>query len=290
MSQKPGILYVVATPIGNLDDISSRAIAVLRSVSLIACEDTRVTAKLLSRFDIRARTVSYHEHNERRRTPTLVKRLAGGEDIALVSDAGTPGVSDPGYRLVSEARTKGISIRTLPGPSAVLAALAVSGLPTSSFCFLGFLPTKPGARRKALDSLAEMPHTVVLFESARRAPSLLEQLSRRLGPRDGFVARELTKIHEEHRAGTLPDLAQWSRETTLRGELTILVSGAAKTLPIPAPGSTLENLDVRIETLMGKGLSRREAAKQISRETGLPSREIYRRANRSDPSEKGGTS
>jgi 16S rRNA (cytidine1402-2'-O)-methyltransferase len=234
--------------------------------------------------------VSYHEHNEKRRASELVKRLAGGDDIALVSDAGTPGVSDPGYRLVNEARTKGLMIRSIPGPSAALAALAVSGLPTSSFCFLGFLPTKPGARRRAIDALAGMPHTLVLFESARRAPSLLEQLSHRLGSREGFLARELTKIHEEHRAGTLPELAQWVRETALRGELTIIVSGAGKNPAIPTSGTTLESLDKRLETLMGRGLSRREAAKQIAKETGLASRDIYKRANRSDASEKGDAS
>jgi 16S rRNA (cytidine1402-2'-O)-methyltransferase len=159
-----GILYVVATPIGNLDDVSPRAVEVLRSVSLIACEDTRVTAKLLTRHAIRVRTSSYHEHNEKRRAAALVQKLLDGQDIALVSDAGTPGVSDPGFRLVGEARRRGILVRTVPGPSAVIAALAVSGLPTSSFCFLGFLPTRPAARRKAIESILETPRTTILFE------------------------------------------------------------------------------------------------------------------------------
>jgi 16S rRNA (cytidine1402-2'-O)-methyltransferase len=279
-----GTLYVVATPIGNLDDISSRAIETLRSVSLVACEDTRTTAKLLARHAVRVRTSSYHEHNEERRAAELVRKLLDGNDIALVSDAGTPGVSDPGYRLVREARRRGIEVRTVPGPSAVLAALAVSGLPTSSFCFRGFLPTRPAARRKAIESLLETPHTTILFESARRAPSLLEHLAERLGPREAFVAREMTKIHEEHRYGTLPELAAWTRKTPLRGELTLVIAGAG-TSPAQGPRDDIP-ITARIRELLAKGLSRREAAKQVSRETGLPSRRIYKETLRCEPSKE----
>jgi 16S rRNA (cytidine1402-2'-O)-methyltransferase len=282
-----GTLYVVATPIGNLEDISSRALGILRTVSLIACEDTRVTAKLLSRYDIRARKVSYHEHNEKRRAAQLVEKLSNGQDIALVSDAGTPGVSDPGYRLVSEARKKGIPVRSLPGPSAALAALAVSGLPTSSFCFYGFLPTRGAARRRALDSLASSSHTSILFESARRAPNLIEQLANRLGPRPAFVAREMTKIHEEHRFGTLPELALWAREKSLRGELTVVVSASnstargrfssrQKSIVSESKDEPSPTIELRFQELSAQGLSRREAAKQIAREVGQPSRQIYR--------------
>jgi 16S rRNA (cytidine1402-2'-O)-methyltransferase len=280
-----GTLYVVATPIGNLEDISSRALGVLRTVSLIACEDTRVTSKLLSRYDIRARTVSCHEHNEKRRAAQLVEKLSNGQDVALVSDAGTPGVSDPGYRLVSEARKKDIAVRSVPGPSAVLAALAVSGLPTSSFCFYGFLPTRPAARRAALDSLALTTHTMVLFESARRAPNLLEQLANRLGPRPAFVAREMTKIHEEHRSGTLPELASWARENSLRGELTVIVSASGRTVrgrcgsrqrsKLPEAENPSPSIELRFKELSARGLTRREAVKQIAREVGQPSRQIY---------------
>jgi 16S rRNA (cytidine1402-2'-O)-methyltransferase len=285
-----GILYVVATPIGNLDDMSPRAVEVLRSVSLIACEDTRTTAKLLTRHAIRVRTASYHEHNEKRRAPEIVQKLLDGQDIALVSDAGTPGVSDPGFRLVDEARRKGIEVRTVPGPSAVMAALAVSGLPTSSFCFLGFLPTRPAARRKAVESLSETPHTTVLFESARRAPSLLEQLAENLGPRTAFVAREMTKIHEEHQYGPLPELAAWAREAKLRGELTLVISGAEGRRAKSSIAKDPEKALARARKLMAKGLSRREAAKQVSRETGIPSRHIYKEALHSDSSKKGDVS
>lgn len=280
-----GTLYVVATPIGNLDDISPRALATLRNVSLIACEDTRVTARLLARYGIRTRTVSYHEHNEARRAIQLADKLIAGKDIALVSDAGTPGVSDPGYRLVSLARKRNIPIRTIPGPSAVPAALAVSGLPASIFCFFGFLPARPAARRKALDSLAETQHTVVLFESARRTPGLLRELSRRLGPRPAFVARELTKLHEEHRYGTLEELATWARETPLRGELTLILAGEqprSRTLKESKPHSeraasvNTTNLYSRFQKLSRRGLTRREAVKLLARELGIPSRQIYR--------------
>jgi 16S rRNA (cytidine1402-2'-O)-methyltransferase len=210
-----------------------------------------------------------------------------GQDIALVSDAGTPGVSDPGFRLVGEARRKGIEVRTVPGPSAVIAALAVSGLPTSSFCFLGFLPTRPAARRKAIESMLETPHTTILFESARRAASLLEQLAESLGPRTAFVAREMTKIHEEHRFGTLPELASWARETSLRGELTLVISGAGNSRAQGSVAKDLDNVVARARELMAKGLSRRDAAKQVSRETGIPSRQIYKEALRSGSSRKG---
>jgi 16S rRNA (cytidine1402-2'-O)-methyltransferase len=234
--------------------------------------------------------VSYHEHNEKRRAVELVRKLADGQDIALVSDAGTPGLSDPGYRLVREARQKGLAVRAVPGPSAVLSALSISGLSTSSFCFIGFLPTRPTARRKAIESLAKSPHTIILFESARRAPSLLEQLTAHLGPRSAFLAREMTKIHEEHRYGTLPELTAWARENPLRGELTLIVSGSEKMAGRTWAEDSRLNLDTRFRKLLAKGISRREAAKQLSRETGLPSRQIYREALQSERSEKRGAS
>ena len=190
----PATLYVVATPIGNLSDVSLRALEVLRSVSLIACEDTRTTRRLLARHGIKTRTISYHEHNEKARAQQLASRLEEGDDIALVSDAGTPTVSDPGYRLNFAARERGIPVRTVPGPSAALAALSVSGLPTSSFCFYGFLPRRGSARIQAIESLASTPHTAILFESALRAPALLAELSLRLGPRRAFLARETSAI------------------------------------------------------------------------------------------------
>ncbi len=291
-----GTLYVVATPIGNLEDISLRAVDVLGRVSLIACEDTRVTSKLLTRYRIQTRTVSYHEHNEERRTPQLVSKLAAGLDIALTSDAGTPGISDPGYRLVNEARKLNIGVCTIPGPSAVPAALSISGLPPSSFCFYGFLPTRPAARRHAIDSLAESPHTIVLFESARRARTLLATLAERLGPRPAFVAREMTKLYEEHQSGTLLELAHWAQQKPLRGELTLVIEGnrdaekrprSARFDPDGGAATDMASLRRCFQELIDGGLSRRQAAKQLSRERGIPSRWIYQQMLEPESSEPG---
>ncbi len=269
----PATLYVVATPIGNLSDVSLRALEVLRSVSLIACEDTRTTRRLLARHGIKTRTISYHEHNEKARAQQLASRLEEGDDIALVSDAGTPTVSDPGYRLIFAARERGIPVRTVPGPSAALAALSVSGLPTSSFCFYGFLPRRGSARIQAIESLASTPHTAILFESALRAPALLAELSLRLGPRRAFLAREMTKVHEEHRAGVLSELAAWTRDKPPRGELTLVIAGEGRR---PASSLPPEELKKRFSDLTAQGLKPRAAVKILAEETGLPSRQLYR--------------
>jgi len=268
-----GTLYVVATPIGNLDDMSPRGVDVLRRVAIVACEDTRVTAKLLSRYGIRARTVSYHEHNEKHRAAELVLKLEQGQDVALVSDAGTPCVSDPGYRVVSEARRKGLTIRAVPGPSAALAALSISGLPTSSFCFLGFLPTRKAARNKAIEDIATSAHTSVIFESARRAPTLLSELAERLGARAAFVAREITKIHEEHRSGLLPELVDWARSKSIRGELTLVIAPPEKQRSVLPER---QEIHARFSRLTNQGLTRREAVKVLAHELGHPTRQIYR--------------
>lgn len=272
----PATLYVVATPIGNLSDISLRALEVLQSVALVACEDTRTTRRLLVRHGIKTRTISYHEHNEKSRAPQLTSRLEGGEDVALVCDAGTPGVSDPGYRLVAAAREKGIPVRAVPGPSAVLAALSASGLPTSSFCFYGFLPRRGAARVRAIESLASTTHTAILFESARRTPALLEELAERLGPRQAFLAREITKVYEEHQAGALSDLASWVRENPPRGELTLVIAGAARRPAASLSSLSAEEMQKRFSDLTAQGLKRREAVKILAEETGLPSRLLYR--------------
>ena len=269
----PATLYVVATPIGNLADVSARSLEVLGSVKLIACEDTRTTRRLLIRHGVKTPTISYHDHNEVQRAPQLVKRLQSGEDLALVSDAGTPGVSDPGYRLVAAARQNGIPVRAVPGPSAALAALSVSGLPTSSFCFWGFLPSRGRARTQAIESLASLTHTSILFESARRAHTLLDALSQRLGARPAFLAREMTKVHEEHRSGTLVDLAEWTREKSLKGELTLIIGPATKET---RSSLTPDEIAKRYSELAAQGMKRREAVKTIARETGLPSRQLYR--------------
>jgi len=267
-----GTLYVVSTPIGNLEDLSPRARAVLARAHLLACEDTRVTGKLLRRFGIRTPSVSYHEHNELERASELLARLEEGKDVALVSDAGTPLVSDPGYRLVRAARDAGVPVRAIPGPSAVLAALSVSGLSTARFTFVGFVPPKGKARENAIAELASIDHTLVLFESGARIARLLSALSKALGPREAAVLREMTKLHEEHRAGSLPDLAEWASSRAFKGELTLVVGG--KTTDAPGPIS-VASLAPRFQELRERGLSARAAAKLLAKETGLSSREVY---------------
>jgi 16S rRNA (cytidine1402-2'-O)-methyltransferase len=272
----PGTLYVVATPIGNLGDLSERARTVLATVATIACEDTRVTRRLLQRFRIRTPSVSYHEHNEEERSRELLLRLQEGSDVALVSDAGTPLVSDPGYRLVRAAREHGIEVRAIPGPSALLAALAISGLPTSRFTFAGFLPPKGRARETAIQSLSGIEHTLVLFEAGTRITRLLAELALALGPRPALVLREMTKLHEEHLSGTLPELARLAGDRSFRGEVTLVVGGtdssAAERALAPPSASELEP---RFRELRHAGLSAKEAAKQIARESGLGARVVY---------------
>ncbi len=219
-----GTLFVVATPIGNLDDLSPRAAETLRRVAVIACEDTRVTGKLRARFGIETPLVSCHDHNERTRTPALLARLQAGESVALATDAGSPLVSDPGFLLVRAAREADIPVRTIPGPSAALAALAVSGLPMQAFTFLGFPPARRGARRdRFLERVAAAAGSVVLFESPERIIRLLEDLAERLGPRTASLSREMTKLHEEHWFGALGELAERARKHPPRGEVTLVV-------------------------------------------------------------------
>ncbi len=267
-----GTLYVVSTPIGNLEDLSPRAREVLARASVVACEDTRVTGKLLRRFGIRTATVSYHEHNEAERASVLLRRLEEGEDVALVSDAGTPLVSDPGFRLVRKAREAGVPVRAIPGASAVLAALSVAGLPTSRFTFVGFLPPKGAAREKAVATLASFDHTLVLFESGTRIARLLEELSDTLGPREATLLREMTKLHEEHRSGSLTDLAEWALRRTFKGELTLVVGERAPESRGPV---SVSSLAPRFQELRASGLSARAAAKRLAKELGMSSREIY---------------
>jgi 16S rRNA (cytidine1402-2'-O)-methyltransferase len=223
-----GTLWIVATPIGNLEDFAPRAQRVLGEVDLVVCEDTRHSGRLLAAFGLRARLASLHEHNEEREVPGLLARLEAGESIALVSDAGTPLVSDPGFRLVRAAAAAGCTIRPVPGPSAVLAALSVAGLPTDRFCFEGFLPARKAARRSRLDGLAAEPRTMVLFEAGNRLAALLEEAAEVLGPeREVVVARELTKLHETLYRGTLAELAgQLAADPDAsRGEVVLVVAG-----------------------------------------------------------------
>jgi 16S rRNA (cytidine1402-2'-O)-methyltransferase len=268
----PGRLYVVATPIGNLEDITYRAVRVLNEAGLIACEDTRQTRKLLDHYGIRKPTVSYHEHNEAERTAELAERLRAGEVVALVSDAGMPLISDPGYRLVRAAIEMGIPVEPVPGPSAVLAALSASGLPTDAFHFGGFLPSKPGQRLHALERLREEQATLIFFEAPHRIVEALEAVEQALGPRPVVVARELTKVHEEFLRGTPAEVrAQLDSRDAVKGEITLLIGKAA------APAADGTPLAEAVEALVRGGASRMDAIKQVARKRGLSKREVYDR-------------
>jgi 16S rRNA (cytidine1402-2'-O)-methyltransferase len=265
-----GLLYLVATPIGNLEDITYRAVRVLREADLIACEDTRHTRTLMDHYDIQKPTISYHEHNEMERAPELAARLAAGTVIALVSDAGMPLVSDPGYRLVRAAIEMGVPVQAVPGPSAALTALAASGLPTDSFRFGGFLPSKPGQRAKVLEALAEEHATVIFYEAPHRILEALEAIELSLGPRPVVVARELTKIHEEFLRGTAAEVrAALVARDAVRGEITLLIGKATAPLPDDTP------LEEAVERLISGGTARMDAIKQVARKRGLSKREVY---------------
>jgi 16S rRNA (cytidine1402-2'-O)-methyltransferase len=223
-----GTLYLVATPIGNLDDFSPRGQRVLGAVDVIAAEDTRHTGRLLSHFEIHRPLVSYHDHNKDRRTPELIERLRAGEAIAIVSDAGSPGISDPAFTLVRAAVEAGLSIIAIPGPSSALCALEISGLPTDRFAFEGFLPRKSGRRRTRIEELRPDPRTLIFFESPHRLRATLADLLAGMGDRPASVSRELTKKFEETRRGPLSALAQWAEERSPRGEFVIVVGGAPR--------------------------------------------------------------
>jgi len=266
-------LYVVATPIGNLGDITLRALEVLRRADLIACEDTRVTATLAARFGLAAERIAYHDHNADAVRPRLLERMAAGGSVALVSDAGTPLVSDPGFKLVRAAREAGIAVTALPGASAALAALMVAGLPTDRFLFAGFLPAKPGQRARALRELSEVRATLVLFESAPRLAAALAEMAATLGPREAAVARELTKLHEEVRRGTLAELAaHYAAAGPPKGEIVLVVGP-----PPPAPALAAEEVDLRLAVAL-ETMSVGDASSALAAETGLPRRELYARA------------
>ncbi|MBZ5723422.1 MAG: 16S rRNA (cytidine(1402)-2'-O)-methyltransferase [Acidobacteriia bacterium] len=267
-----GRLYVVATPIGNLEDMTYRAVRVLREADVIACEDTRQTRKLLDHYGIRAPAVSYHEHNETERAGELAARLVAGAVVALVSDAGTPLVSDPGYRLVRAAIENGIPVEPVPGASAALAALAASGLPTDAFHFGGFLPSKPGARARALRALAEEPATLIFYEAPHRILETLEAIEQTLGTRPVVLARELTKLHEEFLRGTAAEIrGQLAARDALKGEITVLIGKATGPPPDDTP------LDAAVHALVRAGTPRMAAIKEVARRRGLSKREVYDR-------------
>jgi 16S rRNA (cytidine1402-2'-O)-methyltransferase len=267
-----GTLYVVATPIGNLEDITLRAIRTLKEVDLVACEDTRHTRKLLAHFGIATPSVSYHDHNARERAPELLERLERGESVALVSDAGTPAISDPGYRLISGAAERGIPVVPVPGPSAVVAALSASGLATDAFLFAGFLPARAEARRARLADLAAERATVILYEAPHRVAETLADLVDVFGDRPAALARELTKVHEEVVRGRLSEIAAALAPERRRGEMVLVVAGAPERTAAAADSPVAS----RVAELEAAGLSRMDAIKQAARERGVPKREVYR--------------
>jgi 16S rRNA (cytidine1402-2'-O)-methyltransferase len=273
-----GHLYIVATPIGNLEDITHRALRILREADLIACEDTRHTRKLLDHYGISKPLTSYHEHNEAERAQELVQRLLAGASVALVSDAGMPLVSDPGYRVVAAAIAAGITVIPIPGPSALVAALAASGLPTDSFYFGGFLPAKSGQRVRALEALREHPSTLIFYEAPHRILAALQDVEKVLGPRHVVVVRELTKIHEEFLRGPVSEVrATLESRSAAKGEITLLI-GKADT-----PSTDPSSIEEAVEACERAGLSRMDAIKEVARKRGLSKREVYKQMQREKP-------
>ncbi len=268
----PAGLTIVATPIGNAGDIGLRALAILKSADAILCEDTRVSMKLLARHGIRRPLIAYHEHNAERMRPKILERLRAGEALALISDAGTPLVSDPGYKLVQAVIAEALPVTAVPGPSAALAALVLSGLPPDRFFFAGFLPARPGQRRDDLKGLAAIPATLIVYEAANRLPETLADMAALLGNRPAAVARELTKLFEEVRRGDLAGLADFYAKAPARGEVVIVVG---------APGKGEVPDEAAIERALKQALARlslRDAVDQVAEITGAPRRDVYRRA------------
>jgi 16S rRNA (cytidine1402-2'-O)-methyltransferase len=267
-----GTLHLVGTPIGNLGDVSRRAKETLARVDLVAAEDTRRARKLLSHLGVRAELATLFEGNERARTETLLDALRDGRDVAVISDAGMPGLSDPGYRLVRACAEEGIDVRVVPGPSAAIAALVVSGLPSDRFVFEGFLPKKEGERRARLEALATERRTIVLFESPRRVGATLEVIASILGPdRPVSVARELTKVHEEVLRGTAEELAGKLGGEELRGEVVLVIGGATQ-----GPAPELSELVEEAVELIRSGWKKREAAAEVARRHEVSTNAIYR--------------
>lgn len=265
-----GTLYVVATPIGNLDDLTFRAVKILRDADIVACEDTRQTRKLLEDAGIARPLVSYHEHNERERAAELIEDLESGRSVALVSDAGTPLIADPGYRLVHEARARNIAVAPIPGASALAAALSASGLPTDAFVFGGFLAPKSGARRRQLERWKSAPATLVFYETPHRILESLRDIAAVLGGRAVVIARELTKMHEEFLRGTAMEVeAHLAARPAQKGEFVVMID--RETGPAEFPLSVGE----AVGELTGKGVPRMDALKQVARERGLSKREVY---------------
>jgi 16S rRNA (cytidine1402-2'-O)-methyltransferase len=269
-----GKLYIVSTPIGNLEDITLRAIKVLKEVDLIACEDTRVTKKLLSYYQIQKPLTSYHEHNEEVKAKELLSLLEVGKNIALVSDSGTPGISDPGFRLISLAREKGIKVFPIPGPSAAIAALTVSGLPTSSFTFFGFLPKSVKKRKEFLESIKESDQTLIFYESPNRVIETLEEIFEVLGDRQVSVSRELTKMFEETLRGKISSIIETLKQKEkIKGEFTIVLEGKVNEIMV-----SNDIIEKELKIFREKGLSLKDTVKEVSRNLGLSKSRVYKEA------------
>jgi len=271
---KPGTLYIVGTPIGNLEDMTFRAVRILQAVDAIAAEDTRHTGKLLHHFQITTPQISYHEHNRITRTGELVERLQQGQAIALVSDAGMPGISDPGYELVKACVEAGLTVVPIPGCSAVVAALIASGLPSDRFVFEGFLPAKPKDRRAHLERLTSESRTLVFYEAPHRLRQTLQDLGVLGGDRAIVLARELTKLHEEFWRGTIAEAIDHYRDREPMGEFTLVLAGAELN-PLLLSDDALK---AELQTLINQGISRSEASRQLAQQTALPRRQIYQLA------------
>ena len=275
-----GTLYIVSTPIGNLEDITHRALRILREVNMVACEDTRHTRKLLNHFAIDAATVSYHEHNERERADELCAMLATGKNIALVSDASTPIISDPGFRVVNLAIEKGFAVVPIPGATAFVAALSASGLPSDQFFFGGFLPARRSARRTKLEAWRSIDTTLIFYEAPHRISATLRDAAEILGHRQAVVARELTKLHEQFARGRLDELAEgFSDGNQARGEIVLLIAGAQLANDLDQgleAVSTSQALAERVSQLEREGLNEKAALKKAARELGLKRDEAYR--------------
>jgi 16S rRNA (cytidine1402-2'-O)-methyltransferase len=270
-----GTLYLVATPIGNLEDITLRALRVLKEVDVVACEDTRHTRVLMEHYGINQRLTSYHEHNERERAASLVSLLEDGKSIAVVTDAGTPGISDPGFRLSRLAAERGIRVVPVPGPSAFVAALVASGLPTDEFFFGGFLPARSTTRRMRLTDVRAISSTLIFYEAPHRVAESLQDAREILGERECVVAREITKLHEEIVRGRLSDLAEHFRSgDSARGEMVIVID---RNVIEEAKADAGEDIAARVAALEAEGLDQRAALKRVARESGLSRSEVYRR-------------
>jgi 16S rRNA (cytidine1402-2'-O)-methyltransferase len=267
-----GILYIVSTPIGNLEDITLRALRILKEVNIIAAEDTRHSQKLLSKYDIHTPLTSYHDHNKEEKAPVLVAKMLDGQTVALISDAGTPGISDPGYFLINLAVDQKIPVIPIPGATAAIAALSVSGLPTDSFVFEGFLPSKHTARLKRLEELKTEKRTLVFYEAPHRIIATVDDILNILGDRKAVVTRELTKVHEEAIRGSMTEILARLNSGSTKGEFTIILHGATET---PAE-QHLDTKEYLKNLMLHRGLSKKEAISVAAEELGLPKKEVYK--------------